>query len=365
MARKRKRSGATEEQPTLALGLAPGAERVLVLGRERDRLVTQVGQKKRLLERCEAEIERAREVLEARLGGLVSERHALDHETHGWFGKLLSPGRLSKRKRKEIRALYLFLQAEEVLSPRPLDDPKDAANFDAGAAASDDDEWPNASAEREPRMAASAPKVAAAGRDALRALFKRLAVALHPDRAQSAEDQERLTQVMKEVTRAYEEQDLARLLEIEQREDDKGALGAASTTSNDERVRAIEHAITELRRQLRELSKAAKNLRQSDIYQLARALEQGPHEDPIQDLERGVRIELERLRNIRDYARDFAEGKLSWERFMEGPPPSPEDEAAFEAMLDVLAEGFAFDPEPPRRGKGRRGGSPPPDDIPF
>src|SRR5690606_36574923 len=49
----------------------------------------------------------------------------------------------------------------------------------------------------------------------LRALFRKLAVALHPDKVQDAKERETLTSVLKEVTRAYESGDVARLVEID------------------------------------------------------------------------------------------------------------------------------------------------------
>ncbi|HXK17794.1 MAG TPA: J domain-containing protein, partial [Polyangiaceae bacterium] len=49
----------------------------------------------------------------------------------------------------------------------------------------------------------------------LRDIFRNLARAVHPDRAGHDGERARRTEVMKEVTRAYEEGDLARLIEIE------------------------------------------------------------------------------------------------------------------------------------------------------
>jgi len=49
----------------------------------------------------------------------------------------------------------------------------------------------------------------------MRDLFRRLATAIHPDKAQDADSQEERTEAMKEVTRAYRDGDLASLIELE------------------------------------------------------------------------------------------------------------------------------------------------------
>ena len=49
----------------------------------------------------------------------------------------------------------------------------------------------------------------------VRGVFRKLAEALHPDKVQAEEEKRWRTEVMKEITRAYQDGDLARLLELE------------------------------------------------------------------------------------------------------------------------------------------------------
>jgi hypothetical protein len=90
-----------------------------------------------------------------------------------------------------------------------------------------------------------------------------LSVAIHPDRSQTDADRDHRTEAMKEVTRAYQDGDLARLLELE-----KAWLAAEETPvdgqgETERRCSSLERTNRELKKQLRELENELRELKHS------------------------------------------------------------------------------------------------------
>ena len=218
------------------------------------------------------------------------------------------------------------------------------------------------------------------GSQSLRGLFRDLATALHPDKVADEDEKARRTEVMKEISRAYAERDLARLLELKRIWMRDG--GAGSTPVADEierRCASLERMNVALRVQLKELTRQMKELRRSPHAQVlddvrrssggAGVRRSGKPRDRVAEWIQGAHEERERLRELRDLVVSFREGKITIEQILRGPPSrqrrgprSGEGERRVEVDADDLLDGlfgFSHGPAaeapsaPRRRGRGR------------
>jgi hypothetical protein len=238
-----------------------------------------------------------------------------------------------------------------------LVDPDDAEPDERG---SDDFGEQRESSDRRPRdddgeagYSANKPSEKDAG--LLRSLFRKLAVALHPDKVQDAKERETLTAVMKEVTRAYESRDVARLVDNE-----RAWLAQAPVHDREvdiaRRITELLSANKELRRQLRALTAELKELKQSVPGLSAprrRGKASGPRSEVDELIDRAER-EVGELRQLRDFAQRFSDGQMSVTEFLLGPEPPSDADDALEQMLAEVLEAMADAPGRPGRRRRKR-----------
>jgi hypothetical protein len=303
---------ATPGPPSQALADRSPSWRSQVLRRERERLLREIGRKKRELERLTRRVEETLSASRGRIAPVLERHREAELEVHALFADLLQPRRLSKARRAALSRLYAALRAQGLVDepPRPS----------AAAEATDDDEFEPG--ELPPGGGYSAPRAEGEGeaRLSLRALFKRLALALHPDRVQHEEEKTRRTEAMKEVTRAYESGDLARLLEIEKRWAAFAAVDSTDAEAAAEQV--LERTVAELKEQLRELFAGLKALKRSDPYRAAEHLRRvaATGVDPAEAFVAAAEADLNRLRDIGNCLHAFVAGRLSWEDLLSTAP---------------------------------------------
>lgn len=350
------------------LELPVASNRLVALLRERQRLLTKVGANKRkvgdLMMRVDARNAELAQ-LAAKLAPLFDEAAAIDADIHALFAVLHSKKGLKRGQRRVIADLYEMLQAEGIIRPAGDDD----AEVDDGCdSCSAGDLGADGAPPRPAREAASAKPAAGAKVAAVRELFRRLASAIHPDKASDARSQAERTEVMKEVTSAYQEGDLARLLELEKAwlEGDTSAVGHEGDDA-DRRCANLERINRELKAQLRAQERRLRELRNALSYDplapLAALGLVGPPAAGASEAEALVREQLAPARELRDFVRSFVDGKLSFDEFMAGPLlKSPDDELEealtddeFRAFLGDLALDLVMDgPRPSRKRRKKR-----------
>ncbi|MEW5847509.1 MAG: hypothetical protein AB2A00_01800 [Myxococcota bacterium] len=352
----RRRSAQAHQASLPGMGHEPGlihvgSERLATLKREHDRLLAGIKkaqeQHKELLDQAQAFAAK----LQARMGPLMEEAQRLCREIHGMFRELLQSPRHSKRARRDIQEIYDSLQIAGGLPPQEVMD-LGGAGFPPRPG-----EHPAPGAEAPPPSRETAEGAVRPERHVLRSLFRRLAEALHPDKVHHDEDtrQER-TEMMKEVTAAYHEGDLARLLRVEASLA-KGDIPSAPPSADEEerRCEALERMNAELRRQLRGLQKELRHLRHAPELGLARDF---AGDEGIDALLNEATEELDDLRLIRDFVKEFRDGRITLAQFRAGPghadddmgePPDMQD--VFDELVDSMFSGLR-----PSSG-GRRGGA--------
>lgn len=323
------------------------------LQQEHERLLREIKKKRATREVVEREARDAASELSAKLTPLRTAYATMLRELRTIFEALLgADSHLNKRDKARVRRLYgriLPDLAQASDAERDERDERDADDFfghDAGGerGARDDGDG-------EAGYSATKPSEKDAG--LLRSLFRKLAVALHPDKVQDAKERETLTAVMKEVTRAYEDRDVARLVEIE-----RTWLAQAPVPEREldvaRRVTELLSANKELRRQLRALTAELKELKQSMPSSSAprQRGKAGARRSEVDELIEQAEREVDELRQLRDFAQRFADGHMSITEFLLGPELLSDDDDPFEQMLAEVLE--AMSDAPPRAGRGRR-----------
>jgi hypothetical protein len=340
------------------------AARVIALMRERERLLVKITRKKQSLDKQVAWIEELQVHLARAQDGmrpLMEQGQKVEQEVHQLFAALLTKGRLKRKEQRLVRGLYDELQRGGVLPPEP-----DAVDEDVPDWHHDDPEpcsWggphpPPGS----PDWFAAAKRPAAKGASSLRDIFRRLAVAIHPDRSQTDEDRDHRTEAMKEVTRAYQDGDLARLLELENAwlAEDKAPVAGHDETER--RCANLERTNRELKRQFRELERESRELKHSVPVLAAEELGlRGKNSAArVEGLLAEMQSSLDRLHRLRDFVRSFVEGRITFDAFLRGPDVSvshaaEEDDDLDLADLDALLLDFLLSAERGKENKrGRR-----------
>jgi hypothetical protein len=412
-------------------------QKLAALTFEHARLLKAIGAKQRDHARLDQDLrEMARRLVEVE--PIRDEIQAIERQIHRLFQQLLVRKGQPRKVRRAIRLVYDMLEEQGVLSPDEalsddpaagLDDPPDPGDSERpggpgpGAWARGED----ATGRREPPppgaggFSARRPSDAEADRS-LRGLFRRLAMAVHPDRVSDDAEKVRRTEAMKEISRAYEERDLARLLHLERAWMGAGVLDPQGT-EDDALARKLAHLERmnhDLRAQLAELNQALRELRRSPAGQMHLDLQRAAREgqrgaggrgkvDPLSTLVSEARSALAALRELQAFVISYRDGQLTIDAFMRGPSAAratsargrssrepatrqatdegPTDDDVLRMMEELLnemaeaAEVFGPPPRPrgssPNRRNGPPGGargtsrpargrrSPANDDIPF
>jgi hypothetical protein len=338
--------GLFEEAPGQSLVAQPPSARLLGLLREHRRLLRDVAGKRRDLTRLEEDIRQVQTRVAPGLAAIVEGMKRLDGEIHVLFEKLLVPRRLPRPQRAQLQLFYEELQRTQILSDREADATPSARDRSERETDADSAEPPPPSAARPPSDQS--------GR--VRELFRRLAAALHPDRAQDQPDQAARTEAMKEVNRAYRAGDLASLLQIERNWMDAGPL-PSRPEEVERRCRQLQEINESLRQQLRDLRLEIRSLRTSEPARLARdAKMSGLAGDPIASFLAEGQEHVARLTRLRDDLRAFSDGKITLRQLLHGPLAESEDDAdLFEEAVAILQDLVMQEsaPPPPRRPSGR------------
>jgi hypothetical protein len=295
----------------------------------------------------------------SRLQPIFDELGKLDRNLHALFAELLAR-KQPRSTLATIKDLYRTLQRNGMMSPSHSaeDEPEDRRRTAADPAPTEAEPPPP----KDSGVTARRPGDGAAGQS-LRTLFRRLAEALHPDKVQTEDEKNQRTEAMKEITRAYQDGDLARLLELER----NFLTGSALTAPGDEldrRCAALQKTNAALRVQLDELLRELKGLRRSPsatmLHDFTRAT-QGTGQDPIDAMLAEANQSCTQLRELVDFIGAFRDGKIDVTELRNGPRFTGQPEPGDEDLTEFLAELFGqiAEPEPRRRKKRRRAGQSP------
>ena len=302
---------------------------------------------------------------------LFEELTALDRQVHALFAELLARQKQPRKTQKIVREAYEVLQELGQISPA-WTMPQSADDADPTTDEPRGHDWqPSGEDEAPPRQtgAATAKRPGnQAGAQSLRGLFHRLANALHPDKVQDEEHKAQRTEVMKELTQAYQAGDLARLIELERAwllglHGDARREAATDSDSPERRCAELENRNRALRQQLEEEKAALRTLRRSPQGEfLAELRRMAPGKSRIADSAaawlNALRQQRDGLRELLSFVRSYSDGQIDIETFQRGPRPDAtdsEDELDdFDLVLGEVLDALTRRPRPPAsRGRSR------------
>lgn len=211
----------------------------------------------------------------------------------------------------------------------------------------------------------------------IRKIFIRLANRFHPDKAKSKKEAEKFHKLMQTINDAYQRGDLATLLDIQSKYENKQTLleqdlgdEVAIVDFLEGEIDKTEREVNLLKEQLGRLKKEIKNIRASDVGEAykeeKRAVKYGYGGVEIQI--ENMQSELDQLKALRDGLKTYLETGIMPEvveaAFM-APTIDPffmEEEIEMddllsifdEALKDMFEEEFEEKPKKKKRGKRRR-----------
>jgi hypothetical protein len=298
MASRRARSFAPTGTSTPALALHEWAARAEALLCERARLLSDIQKKKQRLAQVRERAEHDADLSTRSMLPLMARHEALLLELRGLFAELSVAGRLPKRTSRELALLRRSLELRGVLSPRGAEPAPDVAPRAEEPRAN-----PRPRSAPPPHHHRPSPETASAAPAgqkvrSIRELFRSLARAVHPDSARHEAERLRRTELMKQVTSAYEQGDLARLLELEGAWRDEHELPSADQP--EQRCRELQVINEQLLKQVRQLTRELR-----DTKALAREAARGM---PPAELLASAEDQLDELESLCELLRRCRDG---------------------------------------------------------
>jgi hypothetical protein len=250
----------------------------------------------------------------------------LDKEIHNMFAEIFANRKFGKQTEKKVKAVYLNLQMAGIISPKfdvedadqELDDM--FGNFQ---------EEPDFSQERNSyhhyRQTQEDPESPFGTRTdesrKIRQTFLRLAEIFHPDKVKDSETQINHTEIMKEINKAYQEGDLARLLEIEQKHKVGEYIDNNSEDDLTRKCKTLEQQneilLTQYENLKRELRLVKTTPEGAMVSDSRKATKVGI--DPIAKMVESIEVQINLVSEIRDFVERFKNQKITIKEFLNGP----------------------------------------------
>ena len=193
--------------PEVAIAPQQKPQRLLALMREHEQLLAKIKQKQSETSRLGRRIATAIAVAHQEAKPILEKTARLKRQIHDLFAELLAREGQPHGERTTVQLMYTYLEATGQLSPA------EQRRSEQETSHREDSEKqipPGASGGVSAKRPAESPTAST-----LRALFHRLAAAMHPDKVQDTHQKAERTEVMKELTQAFQAGDLARLLMLE------------------------------------------------------------------------------------------------------------------------------------------------------
>ncbi|MBF2064247.1 MAG: molecular chaperone DnaJ [Calothrix sp. C42_A2020_038] len=245
----------------------------------------------------------------------------IDQEIHTIFEEIIKNKKLSKQNKKKIEEIYHSLQYAEIISPKPVE--MQDIEIDQ---AEEDEDFNDSNQSRHyyyhtDSEIESPSAIRSESSKKIRHIFLRLAEIFHPDKAADNDIQERNTEIMKEINRAYQEGDLARLLEIEQQHQVGEKIDSSNEDDLSRKCARIQQQNEVLKKQFEtlkaELREAKKTPQGGMVTDFRKFRKQGV--DPLDQITEQLENQIYIISQIRDYVQDFHQNKIGIKEFLRGP----------------------------------------------
>lgn len=315
----------TTSSTTATTTLAPSQVHLRLEGLEieHQKLLKQIKKKRTELDKFIEQMRTVATEVYGRATPNIQKIAVIDKEIHAIFNEILKNKKLNKQNKKKVEEIYRSLQYAEIISPQPIE--QEEIEIEEKFDGDEDFNKSNQSHQHYYYQSDTEAQSASASRSEsskkIRHIFLRLAEVFHPDKASDSETQERHTEIMKEINRAYTEGDLARLLEIEQQYQVGEQIDSSSEDDLSRKCLRIEQQngvlktqFESLKRSLREAKKTPQGGMVTDFRKFRK---QGV--EPLDTITEQLENQINIISQIRDYAQDFNQSKISVKQFLQGP----------------------------------------------
>ncbi|MBD2683560.1 MULTISPECIES: J domain-containing protein [Nostoc] len=271
----------------------------------------------------------------------------LDQEIHALFETIFTTRKFGKQTLKKIQAVYRQLQSAGIISIKP-DTEQFQQELNQEFFPMEEDFSTESAQNPHQNQHCQAQDYTSFGAGArtetqqkIRSTFLRLAEIFHPDKAQDSETQKYHTEIMQEINSAYQEGDLARLLEIESRQQVGERIDFNNEDDLTRKCRHLEQQNQILQVQYENLKRElrlAKNTPEGAMFSSSRkAKKQGI--DAVAGMVEAIESQIQAVSEIRDFVKDFQQHQLTIQEFLAGPvslyPSEPE------LLQDILEQMFS------------------------
>jgi chaperonin cofactor prefoldin len=266
----------------------------------------------------------------------------LDQDIHTLFEEIFTTRKFGKQTFKNIEAVYLNLQLTGVISRKQFKSGLDEL-FNHSESESDLEEetaegryqhWQTQESVEE-----SHGEPRTEDKRKIRETFLRLAEIFHPDKVKDSETQTYNTEIMKSINQAYQEGDLARLLEIERLHQVGEIIDLNSEDDLTRKCRTIEQQnqilLTQYENLKRQLRLAKKTPEGTMVSDSRKAAKKGIDSTAL--MLETIESQINVVAHIRDFVKDFKEQKITIKEFLGGPPSLHSlDEEIMEDILEQM-----------------------------
>ena len=345
MARKTKTASSTTVTP---LALSDLHLQLAGLEKEHQSLLKQIKKKRTELNNFVEKMRSLATEVFHRVSPNMQTMAELDAEIHALFAEILNTRKMGKQTQKNIQSLYRSLQMGGIISYKHIEEEKENDdNEELDELFEDNDSQENHQRRRqfwEAEQDSESPTVARTDESRkIRQTFLRLAEIFHPDKVKDNETQMTHTEIMKEINKAYQDGDLARLLEIERKYEVGETIDNNSEDDLSRRCRNIEQHNQILKNQYEKLKqelRLAKNTPEgSMVADYKKAAKQGI--DCIELMLETIQSQTKIVAEIRDFVQDFKDKKITIKEFLAGPESLRSvQEDMMEELLERMMEEF-------------------------
>jgi hypothetical protein len=345
MARKTKTASSTTVTP---LALSDLHLQLAGLEKEHQSLLKQIKKKRTELNNFVEKMRSLATEVFHRVSPNMKTMAELDAEIHALFAEILNTRKMGKQTQKNIQSLYRSLQMGGIISYKPIEEEEDDDDDEElDELFEDNDAQENHQRRRqfwEAEQDSESPTVARTDESRkIRQTFLRLAEIFHPDKVKDNETQMTHTEIMKEINKAYQDGDLARLLEIERKYEVGETIDNNSEDDLSRRCKNIEQHNQILKNQYEKLKqelRLAKNTPEgSMVADYKKAAKQGI--DCIELMLETIQSQTKIVAEIRDFVQDFKDKKITIKEFLAGPESLRSvQEDMMEELLEKMMEDF-------------------------
>ncbi|GAX38087.1 J domain-containing protein [Nodularia sp. NIES-3585] len=325
----RKSTSSSQSPTTASLALSSIHIRLQTLDKEHQWLLKQIKRKRTELKNFVEQMRSVATDIFNRCHPKFQKLVDIDREIHTLFDEILTGRKLGKQTRKDIEGIYYQLQIARIITPKPKNHPEDEDTeleelFETNE---QDDDFSGRRTEEHHQYQEAPPDLdfsSANKSDAARKIrqtFLSLAEIFHPDKVKDGETQMRHTEIMKEINKAYQEGDLARLLEIEQQHQVGKSIDSNSEDDLTRQCTRIEQQNEILTNQYEALKQELRSFKNTPEGAMVSDCRKATREgiDPIGSMAEQVEAEIQTIAAIRDFVRDFREQKITIKEFLCGP----------------------------------------------